>query len=1377
MTDSVSVRVTSITYDSIKIMVNSNGFKDIDTLVARTDQDTTLYATGKRSDTKNWTSVAVAWKSISVATNPAGPGLATGFTFVPGAPGTGKIVISKTGTGNVLVTDTITAIFLPGLAQRLDLYAKPGQPVASDKYPDPTVTDTVTAGTSVPLYAKVFDQNGVWLSAYETSGSAINWRIQELSGNPPTGTLGATQGSSTAFSPVRAYNTVYVIAELAVNGALISDMVKIYVKPAAGDHIVIESKPDAAASPNADNPMGVVSFGPTDTVEYAYAVLRDHFGNFIGPYSAGSWQSGDSTVVNAKPGVSSLGEGIIVRKANTGTTQVIVHNPDFTMADTVSVVLNNITYDSLRIITSGSATITQLSVRIDQDTTILVQGKRSDNKQWEYIPADWKLLGSVSTNPSAPQSSSSWTFQPGDTGSGRIIVSKGSSAPDTIRLFSTVGLAVKLALYPGDTSIATQLASPVTAINVAAGDTFAMTARVLDNENNWLTQYKSVSAPIFWRVEQVSGNPSTDSLTSSVGYLSRFSSHRAYSNVYVIVTFVDSLKQHLYDTVQLSVTPGPANHLVLEPNPNWQTSPNSDNPVDSITITSATTFANAYAVIRDAFGNFVGYSTHTLWTAKDTSIVSVEEGVTSIGEGVIRRIATGGRTVVRAIDRDNALLTDSVTAIVVNYYYEALRIVVRDSVNISSLVMTTNDDTTLSVQGLRSDTKKWETTSARWEAGAGIVTAPPSPDMAHSWTFYPSAPGRGILRVTLGNDNVTTPDTVSVTFTAGPPSLVQFDILTPAEQRIAGDTILAVVKITNRTGLVPGTYCYSADSAQGPAVYQTLLESGSRPPATITVDGVTTRLNKFPGDSIKDEECFHNGLDTIRIVLYNAAFTKDSMQQLFVKINGLKAASEAFSLLPARLATIRLEDVSGVDIGDSLVLHYPDGSKTICATGYDIYGNRRQDAEYCNWTATGTLHPIMRNTNAQRIYYEASGVTASESGRIRALAADTSYGVIGDSVFVSIVGPQPRLVSAKTADANGNGYLDEIILTFDKKVEFPYNAAVKVWYGDIVFSVDSINKRPQDSSTVFVVFLAEQKNGEPQTAWRPLCSISGVPGVEPVDSMECEDGAGPVVWSVSKAITSMQDRKQDVVTVEFSEPIAFANGDALSVSLAPAKVFDVWTRASLSDPLVRMGGFLNGIGSISKIIDPSTIQFSMSNGNDLTDRDFLSIRTDTAAGIADASVHNNTAVDTNQRVPVTIHTEFPQLIVVAPNPSSPTLREEAAGVLHCANNPQARTWVRQDRAGTVMTFKVMPFSGSDGKIQAHLKIYDAIGNLVNFADNSDIIESEWRATATTVHDMDIYWNGTNQKGMVVAAGVYRVFLFLESGSDKRKLVGTIGMTR
>jgi fibro-slime domain-containing protein len=1376
LADSVNVRVTDITYDGLRIVVNNNGLKDVDTLVLRTDQDTTLYALGERSDTKNWTEVSVAWQTTGVVTNPAAPNPASVFHFTPVSPSSGKITISMTGTGGIVIRDSVFVIFQPGLAQKLELYSNAGAPVAADKYPDPTVNDTVAAGTPLPLYAKIFDQNNVWLSAYEQNPSSITWRIQELAGNPPTGNLLTTQGYTTTFTPTKAYNTAYVIAELGTNGGVISDMVKIYVKPAPANHVVIEASPSGSASPNADDPIGLIVFGPADTVRYAYAVLRDAYGNYVSSYSDGLWQSLDTSLVKAAPGFAANGEGVVTRSGNSGDTRIVVHSADFTLRDTAQVSLNNITYDSLRVMVSDSLVIAQLAMRTDQDTTLWVQGKRSDTHSWEYVAANWSLMGGITASPPAPQSSISWTFAPTDTGTGAIVVALGASAPDTVRVSFVHGAAFSLVLFPGDNqpNQLTPLPGPLTPVQVAAGDTFMMTARVLDANGLWLSEYASASAPIAWRVEQLLGLPPTDSLSTTTGYKSALASTRAYNSVYVIAGFTLGT-EHLYDTVQVSIKAGAANHLVLEPNSNWQVSPNHDNPADSVTILSNQQNAMVYAVIRDKDGNFVGYSLHTAWTAKDSLVVTVENGISGIGQGVINRgSGPGTRTIVTAMDLDNPLLTDSVIVDLASYYYQRLRIVVRDSTDIDSLYLTTNDDTTLRVMGLRSDTKTWEYTYAQWKVSGTLVMSPTAPDVAGSWTFYPAQAGTGSIRVTLGADSTTIPDTVRAVFANGPPLSLLFELLTPAENRIAGDTLLAVVKIENRTGPIAGHYCFAPGSANGPAAYQTLLGSTTQPAPVIVVDGTPSPFNTFPAAGTASSECFENGLDTVKIVLYNAPFTKDSMQQLFVSAAGLTASTESFTLLPASLHSVALQDNSGRDLGDSITLVYPGDSRIISSTGFDVYGNKI-GPENGTWVTTGTLHPISLNVNVSWIYYESAGARADEQGMILVVASDTTGGIRMDSVFVRIKGPAARLVSASTRDANGNGYLDGIVLVFSKKVAIPASATFSISYDNTVFTVTGMDRTPADSDSVVTLYLAEQKTTDPQSAWRPYLSISGIPGTDNADSVLCADGAGPVVWSVVKSITNIADRRSDLVTVEFSEPMLTKNGNALTASLAPSQIFNVWTITGSGDTVLATEA-LDGIPTLYRIIDNRTIQFYMTNGTDLTDKNLLSLRADTPA-VADGSQWTNLPVPGNQRVAVSVNSVFPEYIQIATNPAIPTLREEGPGILHCANNPLARTWVRNDRAGVLITFKVMPLTNPNQAIQAHLLIYDNIGNMVNEDANSDIMPADWKTGATTVHDLDIYWNGTNKRGMTVAPGVYRVLLYLASGTEKRKLVGAIGIRR
>lgn len=556
-------------------------------------------------------------------------------------------------------------------------------------------------------------------------------------------------------------------------------------------------------------------------------------------------------------------------------------------------------------------------------------------------------------------------------------------------------------------------------------------------------------------------------------------------------------------------------------------------------------------------------------------------------------------------------------------------------------------------------------------------------------------------------------------------------------------------------------------------MYQTLLGSGANKPApVIVVDQVIDTLNSYPSKANSAAECFQNGLDTVKVVLFNAPYTSDSVQQLFVSAAGLSSATESFALLPASLHTLALEDNSGNNLGDSITMRYPGDSRIIVSEGFDMYGNKI-GPQNAVWNASGTLHAISQNTNVSRIYYESSNVKGNEQGYIRAKATDATGTSYGDAVFVTIIGPAPRLLSATTRDVSGDGYLDEIVLVYSARVPVPAASSVSVAYPPVNFSIDSVKGVAHaDSDSIIIVYLVENKTGVPQSAWRPLVTLRGASGS---DTVTAADGAGPVVWSVVKSISNISDRTQDLVTVAFSEPIQTANGNLLTAALTPSQIFNVWSVSGAGDT-TPANGVLAGITSLYRILDSKTIQFYMSNGSDLTDKNLLSLRSDTP-GVADMAQSINAPVPGNQRVDVKVNTTFPELLQAAPNPATATTREEAPGVLHCANNPLARTWVRVDNAGVVMTFKLMPLSNTSEPIKASLTIYDYIGNLVNSDQNGNILPSAWQTGGATAHDLDLYWNGTNKKGMIVAAGVYRVILSLESTSDKRKLIGTIGIRR
>jgi hypothetical protein len=442
MRDSVMVLVGAVTYDSLQIYVLSGGVSLISGMTIRTDQDTTLYARGKRADNGNWEDVSVRWTSPCVALNPDSLASAPAFWFRPSLAGSGLVVADRSGTGGIVIRDTVAMTINSGLPFWLVLFRNVGAPDPADPtntaYPNPPSADTIWAGQSITLSAKLFDRNGVWLSAYESSpgNQTIIWRIVEQAGNnlPPTGYLSSTQGNVTTFTATRAYSRADIVAEYNESARQASDIVRFYVVPDTAFRLVIE--PSFAPSGiylNQANKLAEVIFSSRDRQQYAYAVLRDRFGNYVSPSTATDWGSLDTTIVSAHEGTSGAGEGVVLRVGYSGAANVVAadHDKPF-LIDTVQVVLVALAYDSLRIVVGDSTRIEDLTVRTDQDTTITVQGKRSDNAHWEPVLGNWSITPALLTTPGAPSASSSWAFMPRDTGSGIIVASVGSAVSDTI---------------------------------------------------------------------------------------------------------------------------------------------------------------------------------------------------------------------------------------------------------------------------------------------------------------------------------------------------------------------------------------------------------------------------------------------------------------------------------------------------------------------------------------------------------------------------------------------------------------------------------------------------------------------------------------------------------------------------------------------------------------------------------------------------------------------------------------------------------------------------------------------------------------------------------------------------------------------------------
>jgi hypothetical protein len=440
----------------------------------------------------------------------------------------------------------------------------------------------------------------------------------------------------------------------------------------------------------------------------------------------------------------------------------------------------------------------------------------------------------------------------------------------------------------------------------------------------------------------------------------------------------------------------------------------------------------------------------------------------------------------------------------------------------------------------------------------------------------------------------------------------------------------------------------------------------------------------------------------------------------------------------------------------------------------------------------GTLHPIDNATGQPLITYSAEKVTHDESGYIIVRAVSDS--AVTNRIWIKIVGPLSKIVSAVTADTNGNGYLDRIDLRFDLPVSLADSTALQhffvVYKGDTLRAVRLV--QTDTAGKAFSVILQEKRTVDPQTSWTPRITIrnanASLRNADTLLQITADDGAGPVVWSVTKFVENVTDRTTDRVRVVFSEPILDTTGASFSLgSATPSQLFDVWYRSGSGMEL--QDSILRGISSFT-LAEPNAVEFLMSNGADLKDYHWLSIKTDTSgtaprSEIFDASPARNFPVPGNVPVQTVIKGTIGKSMTIGPNPFPPiSFHQETELTAH--DEKVLISWIRGRNGGGGTILKVtlsMPSDPVGVRLTGELRVYDLAGNLVYLRKNdNDLIPAKWRSTwYAGSRDICFYWNGLNDKGMRCAAGAYRTILqvaFITSDKTTRQTyTGTAGVAR
>jgi hypothetical protein len=1273
-----------------------------------------------------------------------------------------------------------------------------------EKYPDSIAliqenhTDTIRAGDTVFFRAEVWSDSASIKVRAPQYDSLVSWSFKGESIHGDTLLPGANPPNKKVLSRT-AYKQFTVCTRIIspLSGDTLSACKQFTPRPGPVKQLSIELIADTSApgfSFNHTIQISRIQVSSNTTSYNVYAVLRDSFGNFARMSNPTQWDTTSALPLALTPGICTVkssttvsGQGIIERASGSGNILVYA-STDLNLvryADSVIVNIASVSYDSIRI-SSGQTVppfLNSLQISTDGCTTLVAVGKRVDNKKWEVISAVWssqKFSNSVPTS-----QDTALVFCPTDTGNGyidityqnylhhRIPATASPGVPNSIKLYFTDGRPL-----PYDTVI-------------TAGKKISLTGYIFDKRGVRLKE-QALSDSIVWQIlerQNVTADDSTGTVVSKGKFNLEYFPQHAYRVVLIRSSF-----GNLYDSSLIRVSPGVPYRVVIESHADPSRSLNIPAEITMIEIPDNHMQATVFAIVRDSMGNYIDSLRNGTWGSLDT-IVTVQPGQFAY-KGIIQKNVS----VVSGLTRifvNSGNFSDTATVSLLPYHYIDLEITTPDYVPLQLLTLSTNDDTSIITRGLRSDTALWKDVASDWYISDSLKCFPEPASGTFSYSFSPVKPGTGTIIAHLsGSDDLF--DTIAVNFTIGKPLRAELIIITAYENLLAGDSISAVVKIYNRDGLVPGQYCFSSKNGHE-IKYGDVLGYGSSGyyPVVVSSEG-TSRVNVIPLLDSSLSECFNGGIDTIQFVLYNAQSSKDSLHRLVASFDTALAFSSTFRLKPAALSSLKLAHTLPC-CPNTLTLRHLNDQVLVYSVGYDLYGNMR-GSEQCQWSVNGTLHPLDDSVNISRVLYESDPliVTDDESGEI--VAHSMNNPLITDSLHIFILGPRSNVVSALTGDSDGNGLLDRISITFDRPVFLEPTLKLSdfiIDYRLTVFTVESLSISPDNLH--LTLFLNEQKTTSMQTGWTPQLTFDNIDytllKAPDTISVITTDGAGPVIESIVKEIRD-NNRKNDLITVTFSERVSGPNGTLFSILQLPEHVFNTWRKVS-ADSMLQLQ-LLSGITGFNGPLKSDQLFFNMTNGIELTNRNYFNIRTDHKDyRITDR--YNNIPHVNNRKVNVQIQGTIVEEMRIFPNPGRATEIRERAGEFHLEHNPSATDWVAADQAGIVMQFQLKLPENIKSTVKGQVTIFDAVGNVVcsdpgvhcrwkNLVDDGPVITTpvtktilpkEWTNDGTIYHYY-IYWNCFAQNKNRVAPGIYKVVLkvTVETEGSKSKPViysGLIGI--
>ncbi len=265
-------------------------------------------------------------------------------------------------------------------------------------------SDTIKAGDTVTIVGTVTDEDG---DSMPIQSDSISWT--QVSGNSlPGDRIIIPRNDTTQFTGTVAYRRVGIIGTYRFGTSTIIDTTWIYIKPADPAQVDI-SMQNATALTREQVTAGIDTFAitPVQTITltmgqsraYAYAVLRDRFGNYCALADSATWASQNTAAATVDYVVNGAFEGVIGRPGGVlNASATVIVSRGTLIPDTAQVILVADTLVALRLvdITNPDVALDNMLLTTDSSITVKVQGI------WSTAPGVWVDLTGI------------WTLQPAD---------------------------------------------------------------------------------------------------------------------------------------------------------------------------------------------------------------------------------------------------------------------------------------------------------------------------------------------------------------------------------------------------------------------------------------------------------------------------------------------------------------------------------------------------------------------------------------------------------------------------------------------------------------------------------------------------------------------------------------------------------------------------------------------------------------------------------------------------------------------------------------------------------------------------------------------------------------------------------------------------